>query len=354
MILIFIPTLCLFSVITTVQLYILGEYIDYRNIAPVHMFLIFFFWIFCSVIFAALTSYQINQRYEKPMKNFAKATNRVANGDFSVYIAPMHSSDKLDFLDYMFLDFNKMVEDLGSIETLKTDFISNVSHEIKTPIAIIQNYAEYLSKDSISEQQRIEYAKLIEDATKRLANLITNILKLNKLENQRIQLDVTKYNICDQLCQCVIQFEELLEQKNIDFEADIEDRAIICADQSLMELVWNNLLSNAIKFTEEGGKITLHQTSTDDRITVEISDTGCGMNKESLNHIFDKFYQGDTSHSREGNGLGLALALRILQLQEGTISVKSTLDVGTTFIVSLPTSIKKYKEEDEEQEEVYL
>ncbi|MFA9379227.1 MAG: ATP-binding protein [Lachnotalea sp.] len=352
-VLIFILALQFFLVITTAQYFILSDYIDYKNIATIHIVQLLFFWFFCASIFTFILLYQISHWYEKPMKDFAKATNQVANGDFSVYVAPVHSADKMDYLDYMFLDFNKMVEELGSIETLKTDFISNISHEIKTPIAVIQNYAEYLRKDSISNEQRIEYAKAIEDNSKRLANLITNILKLNKLENQRIQPDVSEYDICWQLSECVIQVEEIWEKKNIEFEADIEDRAMICADESLMELVWNNLLSNAIKFTENGGIITLKQTSTKDHIIVSISDTGCGMSEDSIAHIFDKFYQGDTSHSKEGNGLGLALTLRVLQLQDGTISVKSTQGIGTIFTVTLPVSSAYNRKDNEEYEEVY-
>lgn len=352
--LIFIPTLIFFGVITTVQLFILGTYIDYKNVATIHIVMIFFFWVFCSAIFTFITFYQINKRYEKPMKDFAKATNQVANGDFSVYVAPIHSADKLDFLDYMFLDFNKMVEELGSIETLKTDFISNVSHEIKTPIAVIQNYAEYLRSDSIFDEQRVAYTKVIEDTSKRLANLITNILKLSKLENKKIQPEVSEYDICRQLSECAIQFEEVWEKKDIEFEADIEDKAMICADKNLMELVWTNLLSNAIKFTENGGKVILSQTSTEDRIIVSISDSGCGMSEDELRHIFDKFYQGDTSHSKEGNGLGLALILRALQLQESTISVKSTVGLGTIFMVTIPVSIDNNSEDGGEHEEIYL
>lgn len=352
--LIFIPTLIFFCVITTAQLFILGNYIDYKNITTIHLVVILFFWVFCSALFTFCTLYQINQRYEKPMIDFAKATNQVANGDFSVYVAPVHTVDKLDYLDHMFLDFNKMVEELGSIETLKTDFISNVSHEIKTPIAVIQSYAEGLKSESVTEAQRIEYAKSIEDAAKRLANLITNILKLNKLENQTIRPDIQEYDICVQLCECAIQFEELWEKKGIEFEAQIEDKAFLSADKSLLELVWNNLLSNAVKFTDQGGKIVLKQSSTVEHVIVTVSDTGCGMDDECLKHIFDKFYQGDTSHSKEGNGLGLALILRVLQLHDGTISVKSSLGEGTTFTVTIPISLKNDGYDEGRDEDIYL
>lgn len=351
---IFIPTLFFFFFITTAQFLILGKYIDYKNITTIHFILIIAFWILCACVFTYITLRQINHLYEKPMQIFAKATNQVANGDFSVYVEPMNSADKMNYLDYMFLDFNKMVEELGSIETLKTDFISNVSHEIKTPIAIIQNYAEYLQKQVISENQRIEYAKAIEDTSKRLANLISNILKLNKLENQKIKPEVSEYDVCRQLSECAIQFEELWEKKNIEFEADIEDRALICADESLMELVWNNLLSNAIKFTENGGSITLKQRSTEEHIIVSVSDTGCGMSKDTMKHIFDKFYQGDPSHSKEGNGLGLSLTLRVLQLHDSTISVNSSQGKGTTFTVTMPVSVIDSFENERDNGEIGL
>jgi len=350
---IFLPTLLFFYLITTAQFYILGDYIDYKNISAIHIVLIIAFWIICTSIFTFITLRQINNRYEKPMQAFAQATNQVANGDFSVYVPPLHSADKMDYLDYMFLDFNKMVEELGSIETLKTDFISNVSHEIRTPISVIQNYAEVLQKEYVSETQRIEYANAIEEASKRLANLITNILKLNKLENQKIKPELYEYDICRQLSDCAIQFVDLWEKKNIEFEADIEDRVIISADETLMELVWNNLLSNAVKFTEEGGTVILKQSSAEGRIIVEVSDTGCGMSEESMKHIFDKFYQGDTSHSKEGNGLGLALVLRVLQLHEGTIHVGSIQGEGTTFTVTLPVFLSDNREGGV-QEEIYL
>lgn len=293
------------------------------------------YWVMVSVGLTMFTRRKITITYEEPMQNLADATKRVANGDFSVYVPTIHTSDKLDYLDVMILDFNKMVEELGSIETLKVDFVSNVSHEIKTPIAIIKNYAELLRRDGVSEEKRKEYAESIEDASVKLSNLISNILKLNKLENQRITPEVESYDICRQLCECILYFEDRWEEKEIHLEIEIEDVAKINADESLLELVWNNLISNAIKFTEVGGTITINQTSDENFIRVSISDTGCGMSKESMNHVFDKFYQGDTSHSKEGNGLGLALVKRVLELMDGDIQVLSEEGKGSTFIVTL-------------------
>lgn len=296
------------------------------------------YWGIVAVGLTLFTRRQIRTTYEEPLHKMAEATKKVSEGDFSVYVPTMHTEDKLDYLDVMIIDFNKMVEELGSIETLKTDFISNVSHEMKTPIAIIKNYAQLLQTGNASEEQGKEYAKGIEDAASRLSSLISNILKLNKLEHQRITPEVETYDVCRQLCESVFLFEEAMEEKEIELEADIEDAAMIKADASLMELVWNNLLSNAVKFTERGGSITIRQTSEENRICVWVSDTGCGIAKENINHVFDKFYQGDTSHSMEGNGLGLALVKRVLELMDGEIQITSEEGKGSTFLVTMPAA----------------
>ena len=187
---------------------------------------------------------------------------------------------------------------------MKTDFVSNVSHEMKTPISVIKNYAELLQSGKGTEEERLEYAGNIEEAAGKLSDLISNILRLNKLENQRIDFEMETYDLCAQLEECILNYEEMWDKKDLELEVDMEERTVVKADKSLMELVWNNLLSNAAKFTGPGGKVTVRQTSLEGCAAVEISDTGCGMSQESIRHIFDKFYQGDTSHSREGNGLG--------------------------------------------------
>lgn len=296
------------------------------------------YWGMVAVGLTLFTRRKMRSTYEEPMHKMAEAARKVSEGDFSVYVPTIHTADKLDYLDVMILDFNKMVEELGSIETLKTDFVSNVSHEMKTPIAIIKNYAQLLRAGNASRKQREEYAKGIEDAASKLSSLISNILKLNKLENQRLIPEAETYDVCRQLCESAILFEDAVEEKGIELEADIEDTAMIRADASLMELVWNNLLSNAVKFTGQGGTITIRQTSDEKYIRVSVSDTGCGIAKESIKHIFDKFYQGDTSHSTEGNGLGLALVKRVLELMDGEIRIISEEGKGSTFLVTLPVA----------------
>ena len=299
------------------------------------------YWALVAIGLTLYARWQIKKTYEEPMHRLAKATAKVAQGDFSVYVPPLHTADKLDYLDVMILDFNTMVEELGSIETLKTDFFSNVSHEMKTPLAVIQNYAQLLQKENLTEEERLEYADSILQSTRKLSSLITNILKLNKLEKQTIRPVPEQYDLCQQLCDCALQFEDAWEKKDIEFIAELEDRVIIEADPGLLELVWTNLLSNAVKFTPPGGTVTLTQTSDEKEITVSVSDTGCGMDEKTLRHIYDKFYQGDSSHSTEGNGLGLALVQRILQLSNGTVTVKSRVGQGSTFTVRLPAPIHR-------------
>ena len=296
------------------------------------------YWSCVAVGLTLFTRKKMKDTYEEPLHKLAEATEQVANGDFSVYVPTIHTSDRLDYLDVMILDFNKMVEELGSVETLKTDFVSNVSHEMKTPIAIIKNYAELLQTGKGTEEDRLEYARNIEEAAGRLSSLISNILRLNKLEHQQIDPEIESYDLCGQLEACILNYEEMWDEKDLDLEVDLEEKTVVDADKSLMELVWNNLLSNAIKFTEPGGRVAVRQTFSDGYAVVEVTDTGCGMSRESIRHIFDKFYQGDTSHSQEGNGLGLALVRRILVLMNGEISVVSEAGSGSTFTVRIPAA----------------
>ena len=332
----FIISFLVLGLLTTGQMLILQNYVDYTALPTKYVVAILAYWTLGAAAFTLYTKSQFNHHYQNPMGEFAAATRKVASGDFSVYVPPRHLPGKMDYMDAIIMDFNVMVEELGSIETLKTDFFSNVSHEIKTPLSIIQNYAQGLKDGKLSDVQRDAYIDTILESSTRLTALISNILRLNKLEKQNLQPVTEPYNVCEQLCECALRCEDVWAQKNIEFEAEIEDRAVIEADASLMELVWNNLISNAVKFTEPGGTITMKQRSTADEIVVSVSDTGCGMSEETLAHIFDKFYQGDTSHSTEGNGLGLALVLRILQLIDGSISVESAVGVGTTFTVRIP------------------
>ena len=338
---IFVITFFVFAILTALQNLLLGLYINFSEIPHQYGILVMLYWILVSAIFTLITQHQIRKKFENPIQRMAEATSKVARGDFSIYLKPMHTLKRADYLDSIFLDFNKMVEELGSMETMKTDFFANVSHEIKTPLSVIHNYSQMLNQETLSVEQRKDYTDTIIAASSRLSELITNILKLTKLENQSIKPIAESYDLCRQLCDCAISFENLWDEKNIIFEMDMEDCATIEADKQLMELVWNNLLSNAIKFTQPGESVTIKQTSTESELIVSISDTGCGMNEETIKHIFEKFYQGDTSHATQGNGLGLALTLRILQLLDYSITVESHPGKGTTFMIRIPTNLDR-------------
>ena len=307
------------------------------NISPlIQPVVMMIYWALVSAGFVLLVNHQMRNTYDKPVSMLSRAAKKVASGDFSVYVKPLHPADKADYLDVMCMDFNTMVAELGSIETLKNDFIANVSHEIKTPLAVIRNYTNLLQKKTLTEAETDECLASLSEATDRLTSLVTNILKLNKLDSQQIAANAAPFDLCEQLADCALGFEPLWEKKHIEFEADMEDQATFVGDAETMRLVWNNLISNAIKFTPEGGHITLTQTSDAERVLVSLTDTGCGMDETTMRHIFDKFYQGDTSHSGEGNGLGLALAHRIVEKCGGTLSVTSKVGEGSTFTVSLP------------------
>jgi signal transduction histidine kinase len=293
--------------------------------------------------------------WNRPMRRMSEAARKISRGDFSVRIAPFRRDGKKDFVEVMVDDFNTMAEELESIEMLKNDFIANVSHEIKTPLAVIQNYATALQSEQSShgqsphdtlglEEQR-EYIKTIIASSQKLSVLVSNILKLNKLEHEEISPAAAPFDLSEQLRRCALAFEDLWERKNIDFDADLEE-AVVCYDESMLEIVWNNLISNAIKFTAPGGSVMLSLKQSEDFAVVEIRDSGCGMDGETQKHIFDKFYQGDSSHSQEGNGLGLALVKKAADITGAKISVMSKAEEGTSFSVRLelcPPEAKKLK-----------
>ena len=270
---------------------------------------------------------------ERPVKRIIDGAQNVMDGDLSTRIAPLRGVEPgfNVIIDY----FNRMVQELSGMETLRTDFIANVSHELKTPLAVIQNYGTMLQQPNLSDEDRKDYARTVTNASQRLASLITNILKLNKLENQQIYPKKEHFDLGEQLCECLLGFENAWEAKNLEIETEIKDGVNVESDPELLSLVWNNLFSNAIKFTEEGGTIGLKLHTENGHAVVEVSDTGCGISPEVGVHIFEKFYQGDTSHATQGNGLGLALVKRVVDIIGGEISVSSELGKGSTFTVRI-------------------
>ena len=275
---------------------------------------------------------------ERPVKKILEGAEQVMNGDLSVQIEHVKGAENgfNVIIDY----FNRMIKELGGIETLRTDFIANVSHELKTPLAVIQNYSTLLQQPELSEENRLDYARTVSGAARRLTDLITNILKLNKLENQQIYPSKTVFDLGEQLCECLLSFESAWEEKRLEIKTEIEDGVAVESDRELLSLVWNNLFSNAVKFTEPGGTVGLKLCTDEDHAVVEVSDTGCGISPESTEHIFEKFYQGDSSHATQGNGLGLALVKRVVDIVGGEINVKSEVGAGSTFIIRLKRVMK--------------
>jgi len=295
---------------------------------------VFFLSAFCCLVEWVLRKLTV----DRPIRMIRRATRRMAEGDLSVRIDTSKFTVASDDFNHIADDFNIMAEELSNTANLRTDFVSNVSHELKTPLAVIRNYSKLLQSDTLTEEQRLEYAQGIDRATQRMTSLITNILKMNKLENQQISPKVQEYDLTEQVAECMLAFDDALERKHIDLRCEMDDRILVTADPELLTLVWNNLLSNAVKFTPEGGSITVSVKPENENAVVSVRDTGCGITKDTAKHIFDKFYQGDTSHATEGNGLGLALVKRVIDLTGGEINVSSTPGEGSTFTVKIRRS----------------
>lgn len=289
--------------------------------------------IILSILFTAIDGIRRKLTTEKITKHIAEAAKKVVQGDFSVRIEQVGRFGADEKFNEIIDCFNTMTEELAGVETLRTDFIANVSHEMKTPLAVMQNYGTLLQTPDLDEKKRMEYAKGVTDASRRLADMMTNILKLNRLEKQQIYPKTEEYDLGEQLCECLLAYETVWEKKNIEIETAIEESVKINADGELLSLVWNNLFSNAFKFTPEGGTVSVTLETDEEYAIVHVKDTGCGMTAEVGAHIFEKFYQGDTSHATQGNGLGLALVKRVVDIMQGEIGVESAPGLGSTFTV---------------------
>lgn len=326
----------LFSFVITVNFVLFFSYIESGELGGNHAKIIIAGNIlFLAILFTLLDTIYRKITVERPIRRIQEALDKVVAGDFSTRIAYLKGANSGNEFDEVITLINGMIEELSGVETLRTDFIANVSHELKTPLAVMQNYGTLLQSAYLSEEQRIEYGKAIAEQTRRLSNLVMNILKLNKLENQQIYPNVEKYDLGEQVCECMLEFEAVWEEKEIELEVDLEEEVMIEADKELLSLVWNNLLSNALKFTPEKGTVGLKLYREGKWACVQVSDTGCGMSPETGKNIFKKFYQGDTSHATKGNGLGLALVKRVIDICGAEISVSSQLGEGSTFTVKL-------------------
>ncbi len=325
--------------ISSLPVLMYGEYLHEIASSYLKWFLVLY-WLLVSLIFTGIIAYQKYIAFDIPLKRLSEATKHVAKGDFSIYLAPLHSVQKYNKMDHVFENFNTMVEELGSTETLKNDFVANVSHEFKAPLAVIKSYADVLQEQVAQNSELNDYVETIIAETDKMALLVTNVLKLNKIENQIIQTTMKEYNVSRQLVDMMLAFEKVWEEEKITINVNVPDDIFVEADPEMMEIVWQNLLSNAFKFTSAGGTVSIRAQKNIDGVEVEVIDTGNGIDKETAKRVFDKFYQGDTSHSKKGNGLGLTLVERIMTLMNGTVSLSSKVGKGSIFKIWLPVPEK--------------
>lgn len=266
-----------------------------------------------------------------PINRLGEAMQKITDGDFSVRL---ENKTTIKEIKNIFKGFNVMAKELESTEIVQSDFVSNVSHEFKTPINAIEGYSMLLQdEDNLTPEQR-EYVEKIIFNTQRLSRLTGSILLLSKLENQSIVSTKNKFNLAEQIRMSILALESEWEQKEIEFDIELDEIEYL-GSESLLYHIWDNLISNAIKFSNIGGEVKIHLQSSDDKIIFTISDNGPGISNEIQKHIFSKFYQGDSSHKEQGNGLGLALVKKIIDLEGGEISIHNNDDKGCTFTVIL-------------------
>lgn len=285
------------------------------------------------ILFAWLSKYFLT-----PIKQLIHATKEVRQGNFKVSVKTKEKP--VSDLEELIFNFNEMTRELDSIELFRNDFINGFSHEFKTPIVSIRGFARELQHGDLSEEERREYARIIEEEADRLARLSSSILELSKLENQQIVTGKTEFYLDEQIRQSLLLLEPEWSAKEIDILPELEELRFY-SNEEMLALVWNNLIGNAVKFTPHGGEIRVEMRIGDGQVSVSVRDSGIGMTEEVRAHIFEKFYQGDPSHAKRGYGIGLAVVRRVVLLCGGEIKVESEIGKGSCFTVTLPIERKK-------------
>lgn len=294
------------------------------------------FMLIVSLLIAILLTVLAGNLSMKPVKKFLSATEEIASGNFSARIETRGPEE----YNVLASSFNHMARELGSIETMRDDFVNTISHEFKTPVVSIRGFAKLLKKDNLTREQQQEYLDIIISESDRLTQLSGNVLLQSRLNSTQTLTDKSEFALDEQLRRVVLQMYTAAQEKSIDLRLDLEPCSILSSEE-LLQQVWLNLLDNAVKFTPEGGCIDVQLSDMDDAVCVQVSDTGVGMGEKVKKRIFDKFYQGDTSRAEKGNGLGLSLVKRIVELCGGTVSVVSGVGQGTVFTVTLPKAVNR-------------
>ena len=290
--------------------------------------------LICScLLIGLLVTSQLSRYFFDPVKKLRGAMDKVAEGDYSVRLEEKSSSKEIMEI---YTGFNLMAHELSATEILQTDFVSNVSHEFKTPINAIEGYSTLLQGSENLDENQKEYVDKILLNTQRLSTLVGSILLLSKLENQQIPTNQRLYSLDEQIRQSIVALETAWTKKDIELDVEL-NRISYLGNEAMMRHVWDNLISNAVKFSPQGGTVTLRLTKKPRKLIFTIEDQGPGLSDEAKKHIFDKFYQGDSSHKEEGNGLGLTLVKRILAIEKGQITAENIPEGGCRFTVTLPT-----------------
>lgn len=287
------------------------------------------------ILIAVSMVVMIRMVFIHPLQQNIEAMKKLANGDFTVRVNHAeHGYVPREMVEFE-QSFNKAAEELGGTEILRKDFINNFSHEFKTPIVSISGFADLLLEEQLPPEDQKEYLTIIRDESRRLADLATNILTLNRVESQTILTDKACFSLDEQLRQSVLVTQQKWRQKELDFDADLVP-AEYTGSEGLLKEVWLNLLDNAAKFSPAGGTVAVNLRKAKNALMVSVTDQGEGMSADTQAHIFEQFYQGDTSHTTQGNGLGLAMVKKVLELHGGSIQVNSAPGQGSCFTVTLP------------------
>jgi len=294
---------------------------------PLHAFM---FMLLVSLVVGTVLAAIGGDYLLRPLRRLTEGTKEIANGNFNVRVEEKGPQELVSLA----ASFNNMAKELSGIETLRSDFVSNISHEYKTPIAAIHGFAKRLMKSNLTGDEQREYISIIVSESERLSRLSSNVLLLSNLETTSRDTEQAEYPLDEQLRKVILLLEPQLDKKQLDVEIDLEKVSIIAGEEILHHL-WINLLGNAIKFSHVGGVVKVTLNVVNNKAVVSISDNGIGMGDEVKTRIFEKFYQGDCSRTTEGNGLGLALVKRILELENGNIAVESEPGKGTCFTVVL-------------------
>ena len=290
------------------------------------------FLLIMGVCMGGALAFLVNRVFFEPIQKLSTGMNDVADGDFSIKI---DTNSPINEVKELYNSFDLMVRELGATEILQSDFMSNVSHEIKTPVNAIEGYAMLLESEEITPEEQKEYVEKILFNTKRLSELVGNVLLLSKIDNQAIPTNEKKFRLDEQIRQSVMQLETKWIEKGIELDVEL-DKVEFIGNATLLIHIWDNLINNAIKFNNYGGTVKLRLSSDGENVRFVIEDNGPGISEEAMKHIFDKFYQADSSHRQEGNGLGLALVKKIVDLYDGHIYVDNLMKKGCRFTIVLP------------------